>query len=245
MPSACRGGSLEIASALEPSSIGGLIVEHGTLTGSGEVKVTRSFLGGDNGSLERAGATVLRSGVSGNISESLRLAKSTFVNEGSLLLNGGSAITGTSGSSLVNDGALTVNSEGSASGLQATEVLSPPTLTNSGTLQKTEGTGTTVIGFAIDNEATVRSFSGTLQFINGTSTEAKVAGSWSATTPGTKIEYSGGNDALGPAVSFFGFVTVAGAHVTVGKIEGSLENLLVTALGERVGVLTITSARFR
>jgi hypothetical protein len=63
------------------------------------------------------------------------------------------------------------------------------TLTNTGTVKKTEGTGTTVVSFAVDNEGMVEAASGTLEFKGAGTSGASSPGSWSAES-GAAIVFS-------------------------------------------------------
>jgi len=62
----------------------------------------------------------------------------------------------------VNSGTLTINGEGSGNGLVAGSKGAAPSLTNAstGTLRKTEGSGTTLAAFPVDNEGAVSATSG-------------------------------------------------------------------------------------
>ena len=220
------GGSLEVTNALEASSIHSLTQSGGTLKGSGEVDVTGSFSGGNSGYLEGAGSTVIKPGASGSIvNESfLYLAKRTLVNEGSLTIPLKAGIVGKEGATIVNRGTFTVNGQGEAQGLFVES--GGATLTNTGTLQKTEGTGTTPIRFTVDNESTVSTTSGALEFTGGGTSGQEKAGSWSASGTAGQIVFGyNGSFALGSTVLLSGPIAVVGVTVTAGKVEGSAANL--------------------
>ena len=225
------GGSLEVANVLEVSSIKGLALSlTGTLTGSGEVDVTGSF-SANEGQLKGTGSTVIKSGVSGSVTtgSDLAIVKRTLVNEGSLTVQypkGG--IEGREGAKIVNRGTLTVNGEGEAQGLLAAS--SGATLTNMGTVQKTEGTGKTRIGWEVDNEKTITVMTGQLYFGGGGVSGKESTGSWSASS-GAEILFGKGTYSLGSTALLSGTVKVITATVSAGKVEGSAASLSIETEG--------------
>jgi hypothetical protein len=74
------------------------------------------------------------------------------------------------------------------------------TLINTGTVEKTEGSGITTIGFTTENEGSIISVSGTLEFTHGGTSGAKKAGSWSSSGGSSKIVF--GNETFRLALSF-------------------------------------------
>jgi RHS repeat-associated protein len=227
------GGSLEVTSVLEPSEIAGLAVAHSDLYAVGDIDVTSSFAGGPNGYLEGTGRTVLESGASGSIGEDMYMIKHTLVNEGSLTVPIGGGIVGREGAAIVNSGTLTVNGEPGYFGLIREEPGPVPTLTNTGTLQKTEGTGTTFVEFEVNNEGTINAAKGTLDFRNGGTSGTEKTGTWSAST-GAVIEFGGGTFSLGSTVKLSGEIVVA-ATVIASKVEAAISTLDVAGGGMEIG----------
>ena len=110
------GGRLSI-NGPSPSSLRGLTVERGTLTGAGEVKVATTFTAGDYGSLEGSGELVLlstaTSKIDGSNGEWLSLRETrTLRNEGKLIIGEASGLTGDRETQLVNTGTIIDNGEG-------------------------------------------------------------------------------------------------------------------------------------
>ncbi len=224
------GGSLEVANVLEVSSIATLSVTGGTLQDGGDLDVTHSFVGG-NGTLEGTGGMfVIKSGASGSVTGSdLAIVKGTLVNEGSVTVQyPAGAIAGRQGAKIVNSGTLTINGEGEGHGLVSQPVAA--TLVNAGTVQKTEGTGQTQIGWEVDNEKTITATKGQLYFYGGGASGKESTGSWSAGS-GAEILFGKETYSLGSTVSLSGTVKVITATVSAGKVEGSAASLSIETEG--------------
>ena len=225
------GGSVEVANALEVSSIATLSVTGGVLKDSGELNITHSFVGGEGKMEGTGGMTVIKSGASGSVTSGshLTIAKSTLVNEASLTVQyptGG--IIGKEGAKIVNRGTLTINGEGESQGLFVES--GGATLTNTGTVQKTEGTGKTRIGWEVDNEKTITATTGQLYFSGGGVSGKESTGSWSAGS-GAEILFGSGTYSLGSTVPLSGIVKVITATVTAGKIEAPAASLSIETEG--------------
>jgi RHS repeat-associated protein len=233
---AISGGTLEVANAMEPSSIGALALSAttatGTLSGAAEVDVTGSF-SESGGQMEGTGSTVIKVGATGSFNSTgpnLELKKRTLVNEGSSTVQYPVAgISGSEGATIVNRGTLTVNSEGEIRGLYLANGASA-SLVNTGTVRKTEGTGLTRIGWAVDNEKTINAASGKLNFFGGGSSGKEHEETWSAGT-GAAVQFGRGSFALGSAAIFSGTVRVAGATVSAGRVEGAAATLAIESEG--------------
>jgi len=224
------GGSLEVASALEVSTIASLSVEGGQLTGPAEVDVTSSFTGGAFGTLKGSGATVIESGATGTVSSRLYLEERTLKNVGTLTVSKIAGVLGSHKAQLTNSGTLIVNAETASEnrGLIASE--KEATLTNTGTLKKTEGTGITQIGFMIANENSVLTTSGELEFIHGGISGEHSVGSWSASGVGTGILFNsnGGTFSLGASAPVSGVVEITDGLVTAGKVEATSGSITIS-----------------
>jgi hypothetical protein len=227
------GGSLEVASALESSSIKGLSLGPvGTLKGPAQVEVTGSF-STTGGQMEGTGTTVIKSGATGlvNSGSDLTIAKRTLNNEGSLTVTypeGG--IVGKEGATIANHGTLTINGQGEIRGLLAESSGTAPLLVNTGTVQKTEGSGLSRIGWVVDNENAITASSGQLDVLGGGTSGKENPGSWTAGT-GAAILFGKGTFSLGATVPLSGAITVLGATVSAGKVEGGSSTLTIETEG--------------
>ncbi|MGH2854674.1 MAG: hypothetical protein ACRDLF_10865, partial [Solirubrobacteraceae bacterium] len=161
------GGSIELASALEASSVKELTIEGGTLTGVATLDVTSS-LSWSSGTMSGPGSTVLKPGVSASLStESNKfLATRSLVNEGTLTFSQGE-IWMSEGAKIRNEAVLKANSESSiGSGGSESSIV------NTGTVEKTAGTGGTTIEPNFENLGAVDAGSGHLVFAGGNVTLA-------------------------------------------------------------------------
>jgi hypothetical protein len=216
-----------------PSVLHGLAVEGGNLAGAGEADVTASFTGGEYGSLAGSGTLVLGPAATGTVAPTdgtyLSLGGQRVLrNEGSLTVGKGSGLNAGEGARLVNAGTFDANGEGSG---ESHGLIGLAQLVNTGTVRKTEGAGTTVIDFSIDNEGVIEADSGRIEFTNG-----GVSGQWGTDTwsavPGSSIALNGFSHAtyaLGETVAIAGQLTMD-ASVTAGMIEAP-EGELVSELG--------------
>jgi hypothetical protein len=231
------GGSLEVVTVLEPSSLRNLTVAGGVLTGPAEVQVTGSFSGGGTiGSrMEGAGKTVIESGASGTFVKGKDLIlrkRSLVIEEGATAKEEKEAgIIGKEGAAIVNHGTLTLNGEGEVGGLFSESPEPKPTLTNTGTVQKTEGTGKTLISFLVDNENKITTTKGTIELLGGGTSGIEKSGSWTASGAGTVISFKTGSYSLGASVTMSGTITVPEATVKAGEIEGAAASISITNTG--------------
>ena len=112
------------------------------------------------------GKTVLKSGASGSVTTGgglARLKERTFVNEGNLSINKG-LMRLSEGATFENKGTLTVNLEEGKNPLGSEESKVQPVLINTGTLQKTEGEGSSHVKVNIENFGAINAETGTLEF---------------------------------------------------------------------------------
>jgi RHS repeat-associated protein len=232
-------GSLVVDSA-RPLTVQSLLLggPGGSISGSGDVHVAGSF-NWTGGAISGAGSVVLLESSSGTIAGSSgtqdylqpTLAGGTLVNDGSLTLASGQ-LEGSAGAVLDNVGTLALNTEDRdpccstfLDGLEGTALLA-----NTGTLEKTAGTGVTQVAWPIDNEGSVDAQSGQLNFLGGDPSAGGMVdflfplggeeGSWSAGS-GDSIAFSGGSYELGSGISMTGTIDVDGANVGVGYIDGN------------------------
>jgi RHS repeat-associated protein len=241
-------GTLELTNVLEVSTAVDLTIEGGFLKEAGEVDVTGSLMGGNYGGLIGTGTVVIESGATGTVTPTggtgFYLEEGTLKNAGTLTVEQGSGLQGSKHAHLINSGTLIVNGETyiESHGLTASE--GEATLTNTGTLEKTEGSGETPIEFTIENEGSVSDTSGKLLFNHGGTSGTHSAGSWSASGTGTGLVFtsSGATFALGATVPISGSIEVKEGLVTAGKIEGAAAS--VTLNGHRYpgGTLEVNGA---
>jgi RHS repeat-associated protein len=252
---AISGGSLEVSSVLEPSVIKNVSVSKGSefgegaLTGAAEVEVTGSFTGGGYGTLSGSGSTVIEAGATGTITATggagLYLNGRTLRNAGTLTVGKGSGLQGSNSAVLANSGTLIVNGETGTENHGLIAFPKTATLVNTGTVKKTEGTGTTPIQFEIDNEGTISDTVGKLEFTAGGTSGAGTTGSWSASGAGTAILFTGYEQtwSLGAKVPVTGTFEVQTGTVTAGEIEGAAASVVVSSYAtEEPGVLEVTGS---
>jgi RHS repeat-associated protein len=224
------GGSLEVANVLEASSIATVSMSGGTLTGAAEVDVTGSFTG-SGGTITGSGTLVVESGATGStVSGSSIALDRTLVNKGSFTIAKESGIGGEEAGKFDNNGTLTVNGEEKLyTGMFRIGFSgSAPVVNNTGTLQRTEGTGQITIEWAINNEGNVNVNAGKIIFNGGGISSTEHIGSWSA-AGGSEVEFGGSTSfSIGSTVSLSGTIAIGSfLKVTSGTIEGSKANVLV------------------
>jgi YD repeat-containing protein len=211
-------GSLEIANALEASSASAVTLENGTLTGAGTLDVSGSFSWSSGGTQSGSGSTVVMAGASAAFSASgnMNLAGRVFVNEGTTTMAGseGTTLVMSENARFKNKGTFKANvvqGQGYPS-IKAGEGTAP-LFVNTGTFEKTEGTGMTVLQVGFENQGTVNGGTGSFYFgvgsvtlssgsvLEGTITLAATAtgGSFNAqnatVTLGKTLSITGGNTA--------------------------------------------------
>jgi RHS repeat-associated protein len=148
------------------STVGGLTMEfESTLNGAGALTISNNLSWTNESTMSGTGSTVLGPAASGTVTTgggTAKIERRTFVNEGSFAENGG-ALRLSEATVLENKGTLTVNDqEGSSvfSGGGTTQ----PTIVNTGTVQKTEGTGSSHVQVDIENRGMLKGKTGTLTF---------------------------------------------------------------------------------
>ncbi len=215
------GGSLELTDAAEASMLASLRLSGSgaALTGAGSVYVSGGFDWGASAVMSGSGATVIASGVSGEVEassgcEPMKLSGGRkLVNEGTLTFGWGTLYM-SEGARLENEGSFVDNSEASCLGpqIQPEGSGAAPAILNTGTFEKTAGSGTSMVAVAFTNDGAVSASSGTLEFTGGGVPEQAATGSWSV-EPGTRIVLGGGTFLIGEDVNL-SEVAVEGATVT-------------------------------
>ncbi|HWY17350.1 MAG TPA: RHS repeat-associated core domain-containing protein [Solirubrobacteraceae bacterium] len=165
-----KEASLEVANALEVSSVKALTMEYlGTLTGAATLDVSGSFSWAANSTMSGSGSTVLQSGVKGSINSNAGgiLAGRTLVNEGAFTFEEG-VLTESEGARFENKGTFNANAQGIFGIYEGGGAAS--TFVNIGIFQKIEGTGETRVEVSFENQGTVNAKTGKLAFRKSGST---------------------------------------------------------------------------
>jgi Concanavalin A-like lectin/glucanases superfamily len=212
------GGTLVLASASQASSIGSLSLSNGTLSGPGALAVTSAFSFGRDSTMAGPGSTVIKAGVNGEVfassgCEPMYLERGrTLVNEGTLTFGWGTLFLA-EGSRLENKGTFADNSEASCNITQIrNERGTSSSIVNTGTFEKTSGSGTSTVSVNFNNLGSVIAQTGTLAFADGGIPEEVATGSW-AVQGGGSLVLSGGTFLIGEEVDLSA-VRVQGATVT-------------------------------
>ncbi len=194
-------GSLEVASLFEPSSLYGLKMRGGTLTGAASVEVTGT-LSWEYGEYEGSGELVVGSAASGAWSDVWMGGSGVVRNEGVVTLGSGT-FTMTETARFVNAGTFKANAESTPPVFRVYK--GSPSILNTGMFEKTAGTGRTEVGIPLESEGTIDGASGELRFFEKTEVEL-------------------GSSVLEGSIENFGVVTAANlkaSHATVEQVGGS------------------------
>jgi len=219
------GGSLELASSTEASSVESLTVDGGTITGAGELDVPGS-LSWTGGSMTGSGKTVVGSGATGSIDpgvgNAVALTERELVNEGTLTWSTGS-VEGRSDAEIDNSGTFWANAgvscaEWSTHGLLNKDA-SNVWFRNTGTVKKASAGECEQIQWQIDNDGTIESKTGQIQMTGGEHPGAVGDGSWSG-AEGSTIVFVG-SYTFGSGVGMAGNVWLIGAQIQAEDIQGS------------------------
>jgi RHS repeat-associated protein len=223
-------GKLEVASALEASSVASLTVSGGILKGAGTVDVSGS-MSWSAGELTGSGSTVILPGVSAMLegSEHRYLVNHLFINEGTMTLSGGH-LSLVEGAELKNAGIFKINSES----FPAIGFEGSGTLQNTGTFERTEGTGTARVEPKFENLGTVIAKSGSLGFSEGGSGSG--TNEWRG-SEGKAIDFESGSFSLSTG-TLLGPINVEGSTVSMGNVNGKEAQVSIASPG---GELSITS----
>ena len=206
-------GTLSMAEG-DTATVGVLVMTGGTLTGAGTLKVTETLswpAPSAESTMSGSGSTVLASGASGSISvpggDDANLAKRSLVNEGTLTLVSGH-ISLSEEAKLENRGTFKVNSE--ATGAIKLASGGSGKLVNTGTVEKSSGTGVSQVSVSFESSGTVEGQKGQLAFTEGGSSTS--AGKWVG-GEGASVALAGGSFTLSGS-SWSGAIDLTGASVT-------------------------------
>lgn len=193
------------------------LVQNATLTGAGAVYVSGAF-DWSGGSLTGSGATVLETGATGTLhgpTSPLYLANRTLRNDGTLSWPSGTLLVA---SGLIdNRGTFRANSQDTYNNLGMLGNGAADTrFSNTGTVVKSVGTGTTRIDVPFDNDGVVRGDNGDLMFSGGGGSGQTATGSWDGS--GSRITFYAGSYTLGSAIEMSGLI-VNYASVTAASVQ--------------------------
>jgi RHS repeat-associated protein len=214
-------GSLEVANALEASSVVSLTVQNATLTGAGTLDVSSSFTWSAS-TMSGSGSTVILPGASGAINSGDVLTGRLLVNEGTatLVASSGATITESEGAMIKNSGTFKANAESGPPEIK--KGTGTASIVNIGTFEKAEGTETTEVAVGFENLGIAKSQTGTLIFAGGGS---GTAGTWSASEGASLVLHSSSFSLNGD--TFSGAITL-GESTTVTEIGVKAESALMT-----------------
>ena len=176
---------------------GGAIDGAGTLFVAGNYSWSGGSLGGSNGLIDVKGQTHISGNVSMAFDRELKTAGGSWT---------AGQIYGRNNTFIRNTGTFTVSDEAAEMRFENWSGT-PATFINEGTLVKPAGTGTTTIGWRIDNDGLVNATSGTLTFTGG------AAGSTGQfQSPGAEMKWAGGTFLMDAG-------SYDGVELTGGRIE--------------------------
>lgn len=164
--------------------------------GAGTLNVSSTFTWEGEGEMPGTGSTVIQPGATGSIKENLRINEHKFINEGTFTQTKG-RITIAKGGELLNTGTFNANSESALS--EEIQIGPNPALggsslvVNSGTFQKTSGTGTTRVGVNFENFGQIHQLSGTLKIEHQITVAASTATPSKCKPMGDPVDCATGN----------------------------------------------------
>ena len=149
----------------EPSTVGSLVFghegyneSHGRVTGSGQLKISKSLTAAFFARMEGSGSTVILPGATATLSQKVELAQRRIVNEGTFTQLTSGSIEGTEFPEILNTGTFILNGGG----------VGGAKFVNEATVRKI-GSTTNGIGSTFENLATVEVLGGVLSFSSGSS----------------------------------------------------------------------------
>jgi hypothetical protein len=218
---ALAGGSLSLTSATTPSNVPVLNLQSSssTLSGAATVNIT-STLSWTAGTMSGVGTTALASGATGTINpgngDYVFLEERMLTNHGTLTWSTGS-INMREGAEVNNAATFTANSQDPSKSWTSTGIENnggtAPWIHNTGTFQKSSGTGTTVVSVPFDNQGSVLAKAGQLAFYGGGYPRHIAAGSWTASS-GASLAFDSGHYMLSSGATLSGTVHYEGGTVT-------------------------------
>jgi len=237
------GGTLRVPTSIN-ATVPNLTMTNGVIDGGGTLTLagTSSWTFGTMGSAAAPGGiTEINAGSTLNITtngqsliQGRELRNLGTINYGgtfSMTLIGASKITNNAAFHLISDAVINVSGIGGSS------------IDNNGTLDKSAGSGASLVIPALNNAGTVSVTAGTLSLAGG----GTHSGSFNVTAPGN-LSFSGGTHSItGGSINGTGTLTVNGATVTagvpvnVGALLISGGTLTLNASGSVVGLFAMTA----
>ncbi len=221
-------GSLEVSNALEVSSLHGLSLSGGILTGAGTVDVSGS-LTWEGGEMEGSGSTVIEAGATASLSNVYIEGSRVVVNEGTATYESNTFTMSESGV-FENVGTFKANAESSPPAFRVQS--GAPKIVNTGLFEKTAGSGRTEIGIPFESEGTIDGASGELRFfsetavaLGGSVLEGAIE-SFATTTAG---DLKASNATL--LVAGGSFNVSSGSTATIGTLEQVNASAILTGAG--------------
>jgi RHS repeat-associated protein len=217
------------------STLGSLIFSNGgTLTGPGTLEVTGSLTAtGGNFSLKGTGRTVIKPGATAELKQNssalISISERTLRNEGTLTFSSGS-FSASNGAAIENTGTFKANAEPTLNPAFKHSAGAAPLIVNSGSFEKTAGSGKTVVSIPYENQAATTAKSGILSFAKGGS---GVGGdSWTATAEGAKVVFDDGAFSLASTTALAGNFRIGSASVAAtGGFNSPSSNLTMGLTG--------------
>jgi RHS repeat-associated protein len=214
--------TLSLESTTNTSDIANLTIEGGGLEGPGDLNVSGELNWNWESIMSGPGSTVLLPGATGVKASSgyARLQGRDFINEGAFTIAKGTMIA-SEGAEIFNNGTFTTNGEATAA---ISSYSGGGPFFNTGTLQKTAGSGTTEIGsIFLENDGVVDAESGKFSFSGGG------AGTESSQWQGQELRFRAGTYSL------------AGASLSAAVTPEFFGELSVENLSGEITALTLPS----
>lgn len=184
---ALLAGSLDIEGGT--LSVETFLINGGELTGSGSLDVSKSFTSNYESTMSGSGSIVLSHGATGEFENGIgtrKLVGRSLINEGTLTFTSGRL--GMSGGAVFrNAGTVKANVEYGSEQFGVESGAAAPLIVNTGTFEKTTGSGYTEVAVDFENQGIVRELSGSIRFLHPLSVE-----------PSTQYGAASGNGSLNP-----------------------------------------------
>jgi RHS repeat-associated protein len=219
-------GWIDITNALEPSSVGVLTMEDGSLIGPASLAVATSMYWGDNATISAGGSLIIQPGASATIYGSVEMSEAAkLINEGTVTFPATSSgtLSLSEGAEVRNAGTFNANSD-LRYPVEIEERGAEPRFVNTGTLQ-TSLTDEHSTGLGIDfyNEGVVNAGAGELVFSRPV--ESRGANTWES--EGGRILFRGASQSLTEG-EWIGSVVFEDSTATVEGVDAKAAQVIVT-----------------
>jgi uncharacterized repeat protein (TIGR01451 family) len=231
-----EGGTLTIATASNVTPRGQLELSVGILTGAGDLTVDGAFVW-SGGTISGSGSLVLNPSVNAIISGTADkfMSDRTLVNSGSVIWTGTGRLFTSSGAVIDNTSSGLFDIQTNAAFGYCCAGGAVGTFNNSGTLQKSAATGTSLIDQVINNSGTVSVLSGILSLARGGGSSSNFA-----VSSGAELHFSAADYTLNAGSSFTGpgISALTGGSLIVAA-DSTAENFRIQG-GTLTGSSTLT-----